>query len=83
MIHIMKQLTTYLPEDVYTTMTSLANEAESVNAYVRAAVEAENRRRMFAGMDEAIAVTVGGEAEADWHAANAAIIDRDGHAAKG
>ncbi|MGH3682525.1 MAG: hypothetical protein ACRDT2_20020 [Natronosporangium sp.] len=71
----MKQLTTYLPDETYSTMTALSGEGESVNGYVRAAVEAENRRRLFAGMDQAISAAVNGDAEAAWHAANAAVVD--------
>lgn len=78
-----KQLTTYLPDDVYATMTSLAGDEESTNAYVRAAVEAENRRRLFAGMDEAIGAAIGAEAEAAWHRANAGIMGVRGDAAQG
>jgi hypothetical protein len=78
-----KQFTAYLPEDVYGTMTSLAGQGESVNAYVRAAVEAENIRRMFAGMDDAIAAVVHPDEAAAWHAANAAIIEPLGDAAEG
>lgn len=79
----MKQLSTYLPDAVYATMTDLSREGESVNAYIRAAVEAENHRRMFAGMDDAIAAVVGPDAESAWHSANAAIFERGGSAAQG
>jgi hypothetical protein len=81
MVQGVKQLTCYLPDDVYATMATLASEDESVNVYVRAAVEAENRRRLLAGMDEAIAAAVGADAEAAWHTANAAIIDTGDRAA--
>jgi hypothetical protein len=75
MLQGVKQLTTYLPDDVYSAMATLADDGESVNAYVRAAVEAENRRRLFVGMDDAISAAVDAGAEAAWHAANASIID--------
>jgi hypothetical protein len=75
MVQGVKQLTTYLPEDVFSTMAGLTRDSESVNAYVRAAVEAENTRRMFSGMDDAIAAVVHPDEAAAWHAANAAIVD--------
>lgn len=71
----MKQLTAYLPDDVYATMTALAATGESVNSYVRAAVETENRWRMFAGMDDAISAVVGEDNSAGWHAANAEFVE--------
>ena len=70
-----KQLTTYLPDDIYSTMAGLTREGESVNAYVRAAVEAENTRRMFVGMDDAIAAVVHPDEAAAWHSSNAAVVD--------
>lgn len=62
-------------------MTTLSGEEESVNAYIRAAVEAENRRRLFAGMDDAISAAVSSEGEAAWHSANAAVVETRGDAA--
>ena len=78
-----KQLSTYLPEDTYTAMAALAGEDESITAYIRTAVEAENRRRLFAGMDDAIAAVVDRDAESAWHSANAAFVEPRGDAAQG
>jgi hypothetical protein len=83
MVQGVKQLTTYLPDDVYSTMAALTGEGESVNSYVRAAVEAENIRRTFTGMDEAIAAVVSPDETAAWHAANAAIVEALSDAAEG
>lgn len=80
-MHVVRQLTSYLPDDVHSTMTSLIREGESLNTYIRTAVEAENRRRMFAGMDHAIAAVVESDAEAAWHSANATVNEPPGHAA--